>query len=980
MLTATYTVAESLYAALKADPPRTLRPSSTYRLQLNRDFPFAAAVDLIPYLHQLGISHVYASPCSRAMPGSPHGYDVLDHAELNPELGTPDDFKHLVETLRQHGMGLIVDFVSNHIGIGQLNPYWMDLLEGGPASSRAAYFDIDWKPTRSDLSDRVLVPVLGEQYGDVLEKGQLRIRCTGTGFEVVYFEHVLPLTVNSWWRILERKDVPPELDALLSDVKNLPPPYVGTPVGERTQARDAIRTKLAGLMSDAVVARHVEACLSAINGQTGDPASFDELDRLLADQPWRLAHWRVAGEEINYRRFFDINGLAAIRMEDPAVFAQMHRLVLAWDDKGVIDGLRIDHPDGLYNPSAYFARLQEEHVVSAARQRWNGEGQWPEIEAWIRQRFSEEVTEGRAGTLQRSFYVVAEKILASSERMPSAWAIDGTTGYEFLNALNGLFVQRSNAEAIDGIYRRFTRRRRSFHDMVYRKKKLVMAYAMASEINMLTRRLCRIAWMNRRTKDFTGNSLRRVLVEYIACLGIYRTYADENGLEDRDQRYVEEAISRARRKAAGLDASIFNFLLDVLTLRLADGERRDAVLTFVMKLQQLTGAITAKGVEDTCFFLYNRLISLNEVGGEPQRFGASPADFHAKNEERLRVWPGALSATSTHDTKRSEDVRARINVLSEIPEEWKYHLWLWNRMHMRHKQDINGRLVPDRNEEYYFYQTLVGTWPRTLSLDDEYRRRIQDTMRKTLREAKVHSSWLNSDVGYETAVLAFVDRVLEGNEAFMADMIGFMRRVALAGLHNSLSQVLLKTASPGVPDIYQGCELWDDSLVDPDNRRPVDYPHRFRMLDAVLEDSDVGELYASLHDPLEEGRLKLFVTARLLRFRRQHADLFARGRYLPAEAVGPLREHVCALVRQLEGQTVVAVAPRHVYRMLDPDGLLTPQSWPGTWLPVPEGRFVDILSGATLTSEKFEGRTGLWLGKVLEHLPVALLWRSEGEV
>ncbi|MHB2016443.1 MAG: malto-oligosyltrehalose synthase [Candidatus Xenobia bacterium] len=948
-----------LYEALLAKPPQTRRPAATYRLQLSARFDFDRAAGLVPYLARLGITHVYASPVFRAEPGSSHGYDVMDHNELNPELGGVEAWQRLLAALRHHDMGLVADFVSNHMGVGAANPYWCDVLENGAASPYARMFDIDWAQGEGKL----LIPVLGDQYGHVLERGELRLAWSDGAFWLYYWDDRLPLSVPSYHSILNGLPPPDSIQALLRDL----PSVLMTGEAEHLR-RQVLKRRLRDLVAqDADVARHVEAALVAFNGTPGQPDSFDRLDLLLTSQPWRLADWRVAGEEINYRRFFDINRLAALRMEDPEVFTLVHRLVFKWLADGEVDGLRIDHPDGLYDPTEYFERLQEEYLVRVARTRYEGDVPWDEVEPALRHRLRAGQEEG----LRRPLYVVVEKILAHGERVPGPWTIDGTTGYEFLNALNGLFVDRRNGDALTEIYERFTHRRRGFADMVYRKKKLVMADVMASEMNLLARRLYRIAQTWRHTRDFTLNSLRRVLVEYIACLAIYRTYIDNHGeVAERDCRYVEEAVGRAMEHTTSLDPSIFKFLQD--TILFGKGEAR----IFVMKLQQLSGAIMAKAMEDTSFYLYNRLISLNEVGGEPARFGNSVWDFHHRNRDRVENWAGALSATSTHDTKRSEDVRARINVLSEVPEEWKYHLYLWNRIHLRHKLDVGGRLAPDRNEELFLYQTLIGTWPRSWTIGESYRERIKDTVRKALREAKQHTSWINPNTKYEDAVLAFTDHVLDGPETFLADFIPFVRRIMLAALHNGISQVLLKMASPGVPDIYQGCELWDDSMVDPDNRRPVDFGLRERLLDEV-ERMGPGALYGSLGDPLDEGRLKLFVTRQGLQFRKAHANLFMRGTYVPLETVGGMHRHICAFARMQGGRMAIAVAPRLVYRLLGDDGQLPPFIWHDSAISVPApGTFREVFTGRVIKSRAVEERPVLLLREVLADLPVALLWRE----
>jgi (1->4)-alpha-D-glucan 1-alpha-D-glucosylmutase len=823
----------------------------------------------VPYLARLGVGDLYASPLTKARPGSTHGYDVVDHNALNPEIGSESEFDALVAALREHGMGLLLDVVPNHAGIGSDNARWLSVLENGPASPHAHFFDVDWYPTnRRELHGRVLLPILGDHYRAILEGGswsspsipkQAHSRCATTSTRVRW---ILKPTRGSWTGLprLPRTITPPILASLSTAFGNLPGRDEANEEALAERERDAAVNKgrLARLCADSEeVRRAVEERVEALNGDTEDPDSFEGLHRILEEQAYRLAYWRVASDEINYRRFFAVNDLAGIRQEDERVFEATHRLISKLVAENKATGLRIDHPDGLYDPAGYLARLQ--------------------------------ATTGRAldSPAQEPFYVLVEKILASHERLPEDWPVAGTVGYEFTNLLNGVFVDPAAETGMDRAYRRFTGGRLEFEQLLYECKRLNMRVSLASELNVLTRRLLRISEYGRRQYDFTANVLRDALSEVVARFPVYRAYVTPGHVSEADRRYVEWAVAAARKRSAAPDTSAFDFIRDVLLLE-ADGpeEYRRLVAAFVMKFQQYTGPVMAKGMEDTALYRYNRLTSLNEVGGEPERFGVSVNAFHLTNADRMERCPHSMLASSTHDTKRGEDVRARINALSEIPAEWRAQFAHWARLNRSRRRDVEGEPAPSRNDEYLLYQTLLGAWPLEELVEEGlavFRERIRAYMEKALREAQANTSWTNVNEEYEEAVANFVDALLSGTETnlFLEEFLPFQRKVARLGALNSLSQTLLKLTAPGVPDVYQGNELWDFSLVDPDNRRPVDYGLRNGLL-ADLKRMDPADARSVLEeDAWEDGRPKLYLTWKALELRRDMAELFERGEYVP---------------------------------------------------------------------------------------------------
>ncbi len=985
---------------------------ATYRLQLGPELRFEGVAALAPYLATLGVSDAYLSPCFKSGPGSSHGYDVTDHNAFNPEIGDPATFDRMAAALVAEGLGVILDIVPNHMGIaGDSNPWWLDVLENGPSSPFAGFFDIDWAPVKPELRGKVLLPVLPDQYGRVLEAQQLRLEFSEGAFFVRHAGARLPIAPKTYALVLRHRiealgerlgtEHPHllELQSILTALDHLPDQTETDPgrLAERFREKEIIKRRLATLVKESDEVRaFVEDNVRAFNGVPGDPRSFDLLDGLLSAQAYRLADWRVASDEINYRRFFDVNHLAAIRMELPEVFEVTHRLVLRLVGEGKVAGLRVDHPDGLYAPGEYFRRLQEGAIRETARRLAPDLGE-AGIEGLLA-RYRDGAVQDPAARLARPLWIVAEKILLRDERPQDWWPVAGTTGYDFLASVNGLFVDRDAARPMSTIYARFVGASTAMADLTHAAKRLIMQTSMASEVNMLGLHLDRISETNRLSRDFTLNSLVRVIREVIASFPVYRTYGGDDGLEvsDGDRAYIEMAVAEAKWRNPTVNVSIFDFVRDTLLLRhppeLGE-EERAARRHFVMRFQQTTGPVTAKGVEDTALYRYNRLISLNEVGGDPARFGEPVAAFHEQNAERLARWPETLLATSTHDTKRSEDVRARIHVLSEIPREWRVQVGRWSRLNKRKKVVVNGRPAPDRNEEYLLYQTLVGSWP--LGAPDpaelaDYRARIRAYMVKAIKETKVNTSWVNPDQEYDEAVQAFVAAILEetpGNR-FLTELRAFQARIVRYGLLNSLGQTVLKIASPGIPDFYQGTERWDFSLVDPDNRRPVDYGARRALLDGLMKriaasGEDLIPLARELAEKLEDGRVKLYVIHRGLTARKDVTELFVTGAYLPMEVEGERAGHVVAFARQAGDRVAVAAVPRLVTCLVKrPNALpLGEEAWGGTWLPLPSGiaarRFRNCFTGERLEAVEREGQPGLPLAEMLRHFPVALLLSAD---
>jgi (1->4)-alpha-D-glucan 1-alpha-D-glucosylmutase len=1052
---------QRMVEALKRDIAVRARPAnSTYRLQFHREhMTFRHAAELVAYLNDLGISHLYASPCVKTRAGSQHGYAIVDYGALNPELGDPQDYQAMVDALRQCGLGQILDIVPNHMSAAPgENAWWTDVLENGPSSPYACYFDIDWASVKEELRNKILLPLLGEQYGEVLESGQLHLQYRDGAFFVRCYEAPLPIDPKTYPLVLSQpmQDLKAvlaaespellELESILTALEHLPQRDQTDPeqIRERQREKDLIKKRLNQLTSSCPpLAELIEKTLTEWSGAVGDPHSFDKLHRLLDAQVYRLAHWGAAGDEINYRRFFDINELAAVCMEDAAVFEKGHRLVFDMLVRGDVTGLRIDHIDGLFDPKEYLMRLQRGYLravgqpvfaaltdsppgssaAAGATEEGDAAASWPELEPLVSRSFLEE-----GQNTPPPLFVVVEKILGPEEPLPKDWLVEGTTGYDFLRCVNGLFVDWSGFQELTRIFDRFVGQHTDFREVVYDSKLSVLRAAMSSDLHLLAQRLNRLSEHQRRFRDFTFNMLRHALREIIACFAVYRTYLRPGEVSDRDRRFVLRAAAQAKRRNPDIAAGAFDFVRDVLLFEqpspLDAAGQRDREL-FVGRFQQVTSPVMAKGVEDTAYYRYFPLSSLNEVGDEPPGRPIRVEDFHRENAARQSDWPASLLCTTTHDTKRSEDVRARINVLSEIPREWGRKVNRWASLNRRHRREVDGSPAPCRADEYLLYQTMVGVWPLEDPTPDGHGAlvaRLQTYMEKATREAKVHTSWVNPNAEYDAAVREFIATVLDDRpkNRFLTEFRAFHQHIVRWGLYNALAQVLLKLTSPGVPDIYQGQELWDFSLVDPDNRRPVDFALRRRLLAELQSELRPGEgmsgglsqfssdengtvpfgsapalgrtdaAWVALARRLAENpfdpRLKLFVTWQALRFRREHSYFFRHGQYVPIAAEGEKAAHVCAFAWRwkAEGESLprhaVVVVPRWLARLAQsgdpaserpvvPVGELV---WGDTRLTLPDSMAAPLRNLYTGRRSPPNG-SALRMANILCDFPVALL-------
>ncbi|HEX5472184.1 MAG TPA: malto-oligosyltrehalose synthase [Lacipirellulaceae bacterium] len=958
-------------------------PISTYRLQLGSDLTLDRVRKLLPYLQSLGISDLYLSPLFRSRAESSHGYDVVDHGTIDPEIGDLAAFQHLAEAASASDMGILLDVVPNHMGINDpANVWWLDVLENGQGSYFADFFDIEWHPPAAGLQDKILLPFLAEPFGRVLENGELRVVYVNGRLQVAYGPRRFPLTPISWAVVLElalahSEDVGDpdkrsnsdwsELQSIITQLGHLPPGVRRDQpsMEERYREQRIARLRIEQLMrTSANVRAGFELALRQVNGEKNNPKSFDLLESLLEQQWYRLAYWRVASDEINYRRFFDINDLAAIRVEDPRVFDAVHRLVRKFFEMGWITGLRIDHPDGLREPHSYFKSLQ---ALYRSHRKSDGSD-------------ASEV------------YIVAEKILSGDEPLPEDWAICGTTGYELLNIINRLQVNAEGFAELRTFYDRGIGNTRKPADIVYESRREVLLGSMASELQMLASALYRIAQKHRASRDFTQPVLRRSLREVLANMTVYRTYArgDSWDISDADYRTVTTAVRMAKRRNRTLLASVFDFIASVLLLEhppTIDEEQAIERRQFALKFQQVSGPVAAKGVEDTAFYRYYPLASLNEVGGELDARPIAIDEFHRLMRHRMDSWPHSLCATSTHDSKRGEDMRARLNVLSEMPEEWGQAFMRWQSMNRPLIREVDGESVPDANEEYFIYQTLVGTWPtESLSVPEReaYCDRITRYMEKAFREAKLRTSWMNPTDAYESAVRDFIrDLFGTAGEHFTADMSRFVRQIADCGYVNSLAQLLLKMTIPGVPDFYRGTELWDFNLVDPDNRRPVDYDVRRRRLHKLQEAGSKSHVEAAreVSRKWPDSDVKLWITSKCLKLRHDHADVFSFGEYIPLAAEGKFAEHLICFSRRLQNEYMIAIVPRNFYRLVKHSGRGDSQAgppaakWNGTSIVMPSDfprSWKCELSGLCLETRNANDRS-MDVAKLLEVFPIALL-------
>jgi len=964
--------------------PATRIPAATYRIQFHRNFRFSDARDLVPYLHGLGITDLYASPRFAARKGSSHGYDVADPLRVNSELGSEEEFEELVAKLQSYGMGLLLDIVPNHMAASWENRWWRDVLENGPSSAYARFFDIDWHPATTKAAflqeNKVLLPVLGDLYGNVLENQELSLRLDEAGFFIRYYDHKFPLDPRSCDQILEQclsaasgdggnpavtgTSAVAELTALLDAVRQLPAYTSTDPAGIERRRLDsaAIKQRIWALyQSNSEARKCLDHTMRAFGGRREEPSSFDPLDRLLASQPYRLAHWKIGMEEINYRRFFDINDLVGLRVQDPGVFAARHSQILALVREGKVTGLRVDHVDGLFDPLGYLAMLQQAAAGAA---------------------------DGPA-----KLYIVVEKILGESEALPDGWPVSGTTGYDFLNAVNALFIDPAGWNTLETIYAKFTGSTQPFAEIGYAGNKKAMQTLFAGEVQALTHHLAQLAARNRRARDLPLYELVQLLIEVTACLPVYRTYIRDLQVPERDREYIARTLDLARRRTSRRDVSdaALAYLHRVLLLDppFYAPEQKADFLDFVLRWQQFTGPVMAKGLEDTASYAHSSLVSLSEVGGDPLReeLPLHLEAFHLFSQARQAHWPATMNATSTHDTKRSEDVRARINVLSEMPDDWQACLTRWSRWNQSRKQTVEGHTVPSPSEESLLYQTLLGAWPFDFAEMPGFAERIRAYMWKAAREAKVHTSWIQPSEAHEAALAEFVTAILEGPQKsrFLTDLQRLQKRVAHFGAWNALSQVLLKITSPGLPDFYQGTELWNLSLVDPDNRRAVDFSLRARLLEALIaaEARNRPELIEQLVRHWQDGRVKMYLTRKALEFRRAHAPLFRQGEYVPLHAAGKFRENVCAFARRNDDAVALVAAPRLLTRIADPaQAPVGREVWGTGAMELPRGfpaEWENVLTGEKCSAASVARGRALRLADVFRSFPVALLHSRSGD-
>ncbi|MBF2046972.1 MAG: malto-oligosyltrehalose synthase [Elainella sp. C42_A2020_010] len=920
-------------------------PQATYRIQFTADFGFDVANQIVDYLTDLGISDLYASPIFKARAGSTHGYDVVDPTQINPELGTEAAFEQLVQSLQQRQMGWLQDIVPNHMAYDSANRWLMDVLENGPASNYVNYFDIAWNSPFDGNHQPILVPLLGNFYGECLENGEIQLRYDQAGLTVNYYSLCIPLRLESYATFLthnlgklakqlgRKHPVFVRLLGILYSLKSVP----DLSGQQRLDQTEFVKGLLWDLyLENQDVKAFIDENIQTFNGEPGDPDSFNWLDGLLSEQFFRLAFWKVGAEEMNYRRFFTVNELISVKVEEIKVFHATHALIFKLIEQGMFTGLRIDHIDGLYNPTQYLEWLQE-----------------------------------KVGDT----YITVEKILQPGEDLPQNWSIQGTSGYDYLNYVNGIFCQTENQAKFDQIYWQFTGRRTPFEELVAEKKQLILDKNLAGDVDNLAVLLKQISNRYRYGNDFTINGLKRAIAEVLTRFPVYRTYTNESGLLESDRIYIEQVIQAAKDHAPLLQHEL-DFIEKLLLLEydsFLTSAEKDQWLYLVMRLQQYTGPLMAKGVEDTALYVYNRLLSLNEVGGEPSHFGLSIAEFHDFNRHRQAHWPHTMNATSTHDTKRGEDVRARLNVLSELPQEWQQQVQAWSELNQIHKTQVKQATFPDSNDEYALYQTLVGAYPFVESEQAGFVGRVKDYMLKSIREAKLYTTWLRNNPTYEEACLKFVDAILATEDnPFLQAFLPFQHGIAHYGVLNSLSQTLLKLTSPGVPDFYQGSELWDLSLVDPDNRRPIDFAQRQTYLAQIKAgiQADVLKLISNLLANPANGKIKLFLIVQALKARNEHRAVFQIGDYQPLEVEGPHKNHIIAFARRHANSTVITIAPRYLTSIVEPGEYPLGSVWGDTYLQLPDGLAVQQ---NLITAESLAAEGKILIAQALQHFPVALL-------
>lgn len=923
-------------------------PLATYRLQFTPVFTFLDAQSILEYLSELGITDIYASPIFKPSKGSHHGYDMVDPTQINPQLGGEGAFDRLLREVKRKDMGWIQDIVPNHMAFDSENRLLMDIFENGSMSKYYQFFDIQWDHPYENLKGKMLVPFLGDFYGRCLENGEIQLSYDQEGLNVRYYDWRWPLKMETYLKILAHdlmsleNKIPrenPDYIKFLEMIQNLGKLADFRDPNERYGQGALLKLQLWQLYSsNPAIKEYIDAVIAKFNGSKGNPRSFDALDGLLSEQLFRLSFWKVGNEELNYRRFFTINGLASLQIEKKEVFEYIHAFIFRLISEGKITGLRVDHIDGLYDPYLYLRQIREQY---------------------------------------RSLYIVVEKVLDFYEEFPAFFPVAGTTGYDFLNIVNEVFVEKRHQKAFTRAYMAWTGNQASYRELVVEKKRLFMGRYMAGDIDNLAHLLKRILSLNRHGKDMTMYALRRAIVEIMAQFPVYRCYMSEHNVSEADKIHIKEAVTRAQNHNPGLMHEI-NFIGKVLLLDFGNvpEEDKEQYYHFTKKFQQFSGPLMAKGAEDTAFYIYNRFISLNEVGGDPSVFGLSLENFHEYMTKRQRLQPHSMSATSTHDTKRGEDLRARLNVISEIPKEWVGQVRVWHRYNKDKRKKVGAIKAPDKNDEYLIYMTLLGAYPFEEGADhhEQFIQRMKEYIIKAVREAKVHTGWLKPDHEYENACTGFVEALLrrDGGNDFWETFYPFQRKVAAYGILNSLSQALLKLTSPGVPDIYQGGEFWDFSLVDPDNRRPVNYDRRVAALKEIqTRRNDPLKFIAELLASRKDGRIKLFLIHKILQARRQYMDLFLKGEYVPLRTRGRFYNHILAFARKNSDFWSLSIVPRFLTSVISEEELPLGDKWDDTTLILPAQtpqQWENVITQQTVVAGQ-----EIPLGKLLNDFPAALL-------
>jgi len=919
-------------------------PQSTYRLQFNSAFTFQSAKAIASYLHDFGISHIYASPIFKAVSGSNHGYDVVDTTTINPEIGAEKDFNELHKKLKNLGLEWIQDIVPNHMAFHGQNQWLMDVLEKGTKSQYCNYFDIEWKDTYRSLKGKLLAPFLGRFYSQCLEDKEIRIAYDQKGLSINYNDLRLPLNISTYPDVLllNLYRLNQKSKKILEYVY-LAKKFQSSSIKNKRAYNNQIE-KLKLLMwelytKESRIKQFINQNIRLLNGKKGDVNSFQLLDQLLAKQLFRLTFWKFGAEEINYRRFFNINQLISLRVENKEIFEKTHCLAFDWINQGKVSGLRVDHIDGLYAPKQYLQKLRQN---------------------------------------AKDCYLIAEKILEFDEQLPPDWPIEGTTGYDFLNCVNALFVNQKNENAFNTLYMNLTNQNIAFDELVSSKKRLIIGKHMAGDIDNLAHHMKRISHKDRYGRDITSYGLKRALVEVLTYFPQYRTYIGNENIGKEARICIEEAVRKSKDNNPGLVYEL-DFIADTLLLNfnnyLTKAEKNHWI-HFVRRFQQFTGPLMAKGFEDTTLYIYNRLISLNEVGGAPDHFGIVTKDFHHFHHTRRIHWPNAMNATATHDTKRGEDIRARINILSEIPEEWHRKVKSWQKINYNKKVKLKNKAAPDANDEYFLYQTMLGGYPSQASERKQFKQRLKDCLIKSVREAKIHTAWIQPDDEYEKICISFIDDLLKPStkNSFLRDFLKFQKKIATYGIYNSLSQTLIKMTAPGVPDIYQGTELWDLNFVDPDNRRAVDYKKRVSLLKDIKNRHKMNApaFIKKLIKEKESGQIKMFLIWKVLTFREQNHEIFLNGRYISLKTTGIYKNHIISFARKSGKASIITIIPRFLTsvarRGQEPLGKI----WKDTKIIIPNqiknNEWEDVIAGNLI-----ESRKSILVRDILKYFPVALL-------